>query len=507
MEKFSASISSVSVPFPALGWNSRDNVSEMGAEYAIAMENIFPDGNAGRIRRGYREHADGMGTSPIETLLDYAEMDGTRHLIAGTNGNLYDATTFNASASSLGSGFTEDQWQHTTYLNTLILVNGTDQPQQYDGTTLSNATYTGTGLTDNDLIDVTVYKERLYFVEKNTTSFWYGATGTITGALTEFDVGDFLRLGGKIEWIASVTQGTGSGAADNIADVFVIMSDKGEMLLYEGDDPGTNFALVGRYYMPEPLSIRSKMNFGADLIILHERGPSSLVQILQQGERAGSFTTFTDAIEPSFRDAVRSFGDTFGFELVNYPNGSQAIINVPQGNTTDFQQYVMNTKTGAWCKYVGIPAACWAIHNQKAYFGGSDGKVYEFDKNQNDDGAAISWYVQWPFTYFNDAAREKLFQQAKLYVTASGQIEFAMDINTDFVVRPLNSTVTVTNNAGSPWGSAWGSPWGSGDSVEAEWEALTGLGKSGSLQVRGDYKNTELEIAGAQISFERGGLW
>ena len=58
-------------------------------------------------------------------------------------------------------------------------------PQQYDGSTVSNAAYTGIA-DDNKLVDVCVYKERLFFVEKDSASIWYLPVGTVTGALTEF---------------------------------------------------------------------------------------------------------------------------------------------------------------------------------------------------------------------------------------------------------------------------------------------------------------------------------
>jgi hypothetical protein len=48
-----------------------------------------------------------------------------------------------------------------------------------------------------------------------------------------------------------------------------------------------------------------------------------------------------------------------------YPKGSLAIINVPYSPA---QQYVQNVQTGAWCRFTGIDATCWAIANNAIYY-------------------------------------------------------------------------------------------------------------------------------------------
>jgi len=210
---------STALPFPVGGENTRDPILEMDQQYAVSMINIFPEGNYGELRKGYRVHSSGLGTGAVSFLYEYSGQSGTRKLLAGANGNIYDATTLSGTASSLASGFTVNTWEAVTYLNKVIMVNGTDQPQQYDGSTVSAANYTGIA-DDSTLIDVAVFKERLYFLPKNDQSFWYGDAGTITGALTEFEVGDFLYKGGFVTAISSWTTNTGSG----LQDLLVIIS-------------------------------------------------------------------------------------------------------------------------------------------------------------------------------------------------------------------------------------------------------------------------------------------
>ena len=155
------------------------------------------------------------------------------------------------------------------FKNTLILVNGNDQPQQYDGTTVSDATYTGTGITDNDFIHVNVFKQRLFFVPKDELSLVYmDSVGAITGAATKLDLGDLCRKGGFTLFTATWTRDGGDG----MDDYFAIFTSMGEVLIYNGDYPGGTWQLQGRYEIPPPIGRRAAVQTGSDVTIITDRG-------------------------------------------------------------------------------------------------------------------------------------------------------------------------------------------------------------------------------------------
>jgi len=195
---------SVSFPPPIGGWNARDPLDGMPEVDAVRLENFFPNTQDIMLRRGFREHADGMGTGTIYTLAEYHKSDGTRDLIVGANSKLYEATTQGASATDITGTTTptNDKWETVNFRDTLILVNGTDQPQQWNGSTMSDAAYT-TVPDDSVFVDVTAYKNRLYFAEISSGSVWYGGVDAITGAVTEFDVQSLFNLGGSIQFITA----------------------------------------------------------------------------------------------------------------------------------------------------------------------------------------------------------------------------------------------------------------------------------------------------------------
>ena len=80
-----------------------------------------------------------------------------------------------------------------------ILVNGTDEPLRIDstGSWVSHG-FTATGLLTTNLTQVTVFKNRLFFLEKDSASLWYGDLNAITGPLHKFNLGLVNEVGRQL---------------------------------------------------------------------------------------------------------------------------------------------------------------------------------------------------------------------------------------------------------------------------------------------------------------------
>ncbi len=486
---------------PVGGINDRDDLDDMPERDAIRLLNIFPDNGVVKLRNGYRVHATGLGGS-VQTLLEYTTAAGTRKLIGAANGNLWNATTYNAAASSLGSGFTVNYWQHVVFNNILILVNGTDQPQQYDGTTLSAATYTG--VTDNNLISVSAYKSRLYFVEKDSTSIWYGGVDAITGALTELDVGGSLRKGGFVAWCGSFTRDLGSGTQD----LLVIATNLGEILTYSGSYPGdAAFALSGHYYFPLILGRRAFANIGTDLAVITQDGIIPLTEALKDNQTGENYNVITDKIRYGFRNAAGMYRANTGWEIRNHPQSGFMLVNVPTASNSTAFQYVLNTRTGAWTKFTGWNGICWSLLNDSLYFGASDGKVYQADYGSSDNGSAIPIDIKTAFTYCDERTRIKQVTMAKPLVIGDTATKFYLDIDMDQSDKNIASSVTTTGSSGSDWDVApWDtSSWNTGGSVNLNWYAVAGIGRSVALRIQGAFLNAPFSMSAIQIIYKNGG--
>jgi hypothetical protein len=124
-----------SLASPIGGWNARDSLAEMQPLDAVTLVNFFPTPTDVTLRKGYIKSSTGI-TGNVETLMNYANADGTSTLFAIANGIIYNAST--STATSVFTGLTNSQFQHcmisTAGGQFLVAVNGVDPAIVYDGT-------------------------------------------------------------------------------------------------------------------------------------------------------------------------------------------------------------------------------------------------------------------------------------------------------------------------------------------------------------------------------------
>lgn len=499
-------ISSVTIPASTGGLNARDPLDAMPAQDATQLINFFPEPGYVRLRRGYRIHQT-VGTS-IESLYEYADVDGTNQLIAAAGSKIYECTTLNDTPNEIGTGFTNARWQAVHFRDLggtkLLLFNGADTPQVYDGTTLAANTFTGI-TTPANLITACAYKSRLYAVEKDSTDIWYGNTDASSGALTKFPVGAIFQRGGYVQWVSSYAQNSGTTADD----IFVICSSKGEILTYKGSYPGgSDWSLAGKYAIASPIGRRSYINTGSDLYALTQVGVVAMGQVLASVTSENKYNTLSNKIGNIFEDYATYYSENFGWQPMIHERGNALYVNVPI-STSQQIQIVQNVITGAWCIYKGMNANCWCVLNEKPYFGSTDGKIYQADYEHTDNNANIVASLKTAFNYVGSRARMKRFTMIKpLITTNTSSISFSIGVNVDFEDREINNVVESTVASTSPWDtSPWDvTPWGDSIVYVNKWYTLTGLGRCGSFVVGGSFNGVELNVNAFQVNFDMGGV-
>lgn len=494
---------SVAIPPPVGGWNARDALDQMKAEDAIVLDNWFPAENEIVSRRGYAEHCDTGEGAAIESIHEYAG-DGSRVLIAGCNGKLLNVST--STVSSLATGFTENRWHGTNYKDRLFLVNGTDTPQTYDGSSVAGGGWSGSGLTDTNLIAVHAHKERLYFIEKNTTNLWYAASaGNVTGTLNKYDVGALGNISGKLVCMGTITQDGGDG----VDDLFCAITSSGDVAIFQGSNPGdaNAWSLAGIFHIGAPIDAFSTLKVGSDLVVITRDGFIPLTRVLPFG-RSTQTNAISDKIAHAAQTAVSQYAANDGWQILLYPAGQQLLFNVPT-NATTRHQYVMNTETQAWCRYTGINANCWALFNDSPYFGAADGVVYEWDTGYDDNGAAIVTDAQTAWNYFGDRGSLKHFKMARLLLVSDGQpglvIGFGADFNTTV---PTNTVTTPSDTISAVWDEAvWDVDiWGGAETSNVVWQGITGIGYCGQLRARTSNDDRLVRWRSWTVVYESGGL-
>ena len=190
------------------GLNVADALDNMQPQYAIQMDNIIPDVDGDRVRKGYIKKLS-TATSVLIPIL----RGSTKKLIGA---HVQDLTVYDDfEVESSKSGFSSDNWTYADFTDGsgavhTILANGSDTPQDYTSS-LSDVGYTLTGFPNLDC--PLAFKNRLYFISGDW-SIAYSGVQSISGNLTSFEMGSYFKKGGKLLSIANWTQDAGNGADD-----------------------------------------------------------------------------------------------------------------------------------------------------------------------------------------------------------------------------------------------------------------------------------------------------
>lgn len=493
----------VSIPAPVRGWNARDSLANMPEDFAVSLDNMFPNLTSCDLRSGYESHSTGNGTGAVETLVEYAG-PVTRKLISAAGSVIYDSSAAGGS-TSIATGKTNARWQ-TTMMGTsggnfLFMVNGADAPIYYNGSAF--VTPTLSSVTAANIIHVTTHQRRLFFVFKESLTFGYLPVVSVAGTVSTFDLSGLCRKGGYLMAIGSWTRDGGSGPDD----LFVAITSEGEVILYSGNDPSTaaNWVLSGVFSIGKPIGRRCIEKVGSDLIVTTQDGAISLTTFLPIDQVASTSMAMSTNIQNEFLASARSYGDNFGWQSLHYPQGSYQLFNIPL-TTTTANQYVINTQTGAWCRFTNQNAACWALYNGDLYFGAQDGGIiYKADTGLNDNSNNIDWKILPAFSYYGARGSQKLFTLCRPHFTATGSPGFAIDLNLDFSDRTPTSVPTEPTTTGALWDVArWDTGLWTGTAQAASWVTVRGLGEAASPAIHGATKSITIKFNSYDMVWQQG---
>lgn len=463
-----------SVPSPFSGWNTRDALDAMAPTDAVILDNFYPDAGGVSLRNGYALYADGMGSAPVKTLAEYLSNTEDKFL-AAASGHIYDITT--GIPVSIGSGFSNDAWQTQNFLSRMFFCNGVNTVQVYDGSTLANSAFTGVTL--STLIGVSLYQQRLFFWQNDSTGFWYAPLNSISGALTFYDLSAFSPRGGNLLAMTRISHDGGNG----VTDIAVFIMTSGDCLLFLGNDPSlsTNWGLIGIYQLSPPVSPRAVYGYGADAFLTTFDDHVPLQQELV-ALKLGQLPP-RSKISNSVQAAVQANQTGFGWQALFYPAGRRLIFNIPNTDGT-FDQHVMNTVGGPWCRFVNMNAYTWGIFDDGLYFGGANGSVYRADIGTTDLDGTIAGTGQTAWNTFGDPNR-KAVKAVRSIVNSTGSLQYAFGVGFDY--GDINVGIApISPNLGSPWDtSPWDtSPWSPESEIDTRWRIGGGTGQSISFQIQ-----------------------
>jgi hypothetical protein len=281
--------------------------------------------------------------------------------------------------------------------------------------------------------------------------------------------------------IGSWSVDAGQGPEDYLAFV----TSRGQVAVYGGTDPASNYVLVGVFDVGAPLGRRCLYRIGSDLAIICIDGVVPLSKVMIFERAAIPKVALTERIQRVMNASGRDYQNNFGWQLITYPRNTSIYLNVPVSENDIQQQYVMNTLHGAWGKFTNINANCWERYNDKLYWGSNDGVVYLSDDGGADAVGAFTADMRIAFNYFGTRGRQKRWMMARPIWTTDQDTIPGMAFNVDFQEDAEIIPSSVSAQVGARWDqSLWDQGlWAGGEITEGIWTSVTGIGYCASIRM------------------------
>jgi hypothetical protein len=376
-----------------------------------------------------------------------------------------------------------------------------------NATTVGTYTTIGiTGVNSSRFANVNLFKNRLYFTEKESLTCWYLDVDAIGGPASPLYFGGIARNGGFLQAMGTWTLDAGQGADDYA----VFVTSMGEIIVYNGTDPDNadTWALKGVWQLGQTFSRRCFFKWSGDLLLLTQDGLVPLSSALQSS-RLDPRVNLTDKIYFAVSQAATTYYANFGWQINYFASENMLILNIPITNGTE--QYVMHTITKSWGRFTGIEAHCWEVSGDNDIHFGGNGIIGDFYEANSDDGNNITAAAQQAYSYFDSPGQLKRFTMVRPILQSSGGVpNVYCGLSTDFDTQINLGQVSFNPAAMSDgvWDSSkWDNAnWVGGLTTTKIWQGVTGLGFTGSINLNVAARNIELHWASTDYIMERGGV-
>ena len=380
---------------------------------AVVCDNFWPTATGIEPRGGTRriwslpdgEAASGLFSHPGNTPTHFAVTAQAIYRLEGGAGN---ARVRPVQRGWHGAGFSRVLLRNTGGAHTL-LVNGRDPALLYDGSKWHRAGeegFTFSGIETSRLSHVFAYRDRLFFIEKDSLTFWYLPLAHRSGALERFPLDARFAAGGSLMTGAVWSSDSGAGLDDRI----VFVTDRGEVAVYSGSDPGNaaNWQSVGVYDMGTPLARNAHLNVGGELVLATQAGMIPLSDAVARDKTRLRLASLSAAIDDDWRsEAALASGKRWNF--IKWPRANMALIAPPRrGLATPFL-WAVNMHTQAFTRFTGWHIEAFGLLDDHLYYADHQGHIYQCDIGGRDDGTPFECRACLKFDQLSMPGRTKSF--------------------------------------------------------------------------------------------------
>jgi len=384
-----------------------------------------------------------------------------------------------------------------TGTKTLVIVDGTNAPALYNGTT-----FTVLDSAPSDVIGakvVATHKNHIFYAKGRVLSFGSPLT------TTDFQSGN----------------GAGNIGLDN--DIVAIKSFRDQLIVFTDS---SIFRLNGdalATFNLQPITrdigciqTDSVQEIGGDVVFMAPDG----LRLLSATERIGDFglAPITKKIQGTFNDFVKLHTDFFSLVIRNKSQyrlfGWNDNFTRPNAQGILFTQFASPGEASVidFAETRGIQVtACASVYSgttEFVLFSGKEGFLHRMENDTSSfDGNNIATTFATPFYPINDPRIRKTIYKAQFYLDPEGRVNFDLNLKFDFdesgaVVMPAVTFTNASSNASQFYGVAAYGTATYGAKLQKVFSAqTTGSGKTISAQFEAD-NNTDVPYALDALTLE-----
>lgn len=475
---------------------------------AVVLENLIPRVLGVALRAGYTRWVSNLN-GEVRTVMQYIAPDGTEQLLAATStGDIYDVTAQQISTftpvpiDTIAGGQPDGEWSTFNFVtpagvHRLLMVNPGNGYYIYDGTTITQVLAgdgtlgTISGIDPVLFVHVTVYQNRVWFVEVDSTRAWYLPIGEFAGIAKQFDFGAMLPHGGHLEVLVNWTFDGSSGVGLN--NQLVAIGNEGDLVVYGGDDPDTadSFRCTGRWFIGRvPLGRRWFSIFSGDIIMLSERGMNFMSEVMR-GKGFFGNTEIAQSVNSALAAEVVNTLDVRYWEVVYLPVEQLVLINRAEFDAAD-KQWLYEVNNKAFATLQGIPMNTLGLFDGKAFSGDLAGNIWWAFQGGSDgiiDGVAgkdLEGRCVTAFQTMGEGIRVKRFLMVRPSFIAKAPPGVSAALNREWSTAPPSDAPAFFGVDPALWDvGQWNvAVWtGEGEAYES-WFGAAGIGRYASLSLR-----------------------
>jgi hypothetical protein len=336
----------------------------------------------------------------------------------------------------------------------LIVVNDAgDPPLRYDGTTwevmnaayvppagkpskitVNLATYPGAAVANgSNLTYVCKYRNRFFFIEKNSMNAWYLGLNSVGGELNLIPISGAATKGGKLLCCFSWSIDAGDGIDDKI----VFLTNLGEAIIFTGGNPAdaANWRQEGRYELSEPLGMNAHLPTGGDVLIATVDGIVPISGAITKSRTELELAAVTRKIREMWRTEVLDKRE-HPWTMVKWDEAGGILTTLPGGAPGQRRCLVQNAATTAFARFTGWDAMCWLRLRADCFFGTQNGWIMQADRGGYDDGLPYVATIVGGWEMFSSPGQTIVWRQARCLFAARAGEPFQPQISAtvDYVI-------------------------------------------------------------------------